>query len=361
VSPSSAELDGDAAQPLPSTEALLAALPWPWLVIDGDRCLDAAPAAIALGLVREGRVRHAQLARAIRSARRSQQVIEIALDPTRDAPVPVHLGARCAPLGDRAVLVLITDRSEAQRVDDVRRDFVANVSHELKTPVGALTLLAEAVSDAADDPEAVRRFSARMQREADRLAQLINELIDLSRLQSDSPLSHGRLLAVRDLIAEAVDACRLAAAAAAIDILIAGEPEATLFGDREQVVMALRNLIDNAVKYSPPRTRVTVQVATDAESVVISVADQGIGIAAKDAERIFERFYRVDPARSRATGGTGLGLSIVKHVAANHGGDVAVWSVPGKGSTFTVRFPRQQPADPADDDTMAAATEGGRS
>ncbi len=323
--------------------AVLAALPVPWLVLDRDTVTHVNAAAVALGIVRDGAVRHAPLSRAARAARRSGQAVEIPLEGSSRTPLPEHLSARCAPLGQDLVLVLVSDRSEAHRVDDVRRDFVANVSHELKTPVGALSLLAEAVTDAADDPEAVQRFANRMQTEASRLAQLVNELIDLSRLQGDDALTHAQPVAARDVIADAVDQCRLTAAARDIEILSTGQTDVRLFGDREQMVMAVRNLVDNAVKYSPARTRVTVSVRRGGDRAEVSVTDQGIGIPAKDTQRIFERFYRVDPARSRETGGTGLGLSIVKHIAANHGGDVKVWSVEGAGSTFTVGLPIADP------------------
>jgi len=338
-------LDGlaDAAAIELDGSSVLAALPVPWVVLDRDAVIHVNPAAVALGLVRDGAVRHAPLSRAARAARRSGQAVEIPLDGSLRTPLPGHLSARCAPLGQDRVLILITDRSEAQRVDDLRRDFVANVSHELKTPVGALALLAEAVTDAADDPEAVQRFAQRMQTEARRLAQLVNELIDLSRLQGDDALAHAQPVIARDVIADAVDQCRLTAAARDIEILSTGETDVRLFGEREQLVMALRNLVDNAVKYSPAKTRVTVSVSRHGDQAEVSVADQGIGIPAKDTQRIFERFYRVDPARSRETGGTGLGLSIVKHVAANHGGDVRVWSVEGAGSTFTMRLPTADP------------------
>jgi two-component system sensor histidine kinase SenX3 len=323
--------------------AVLAALPVPWIVLDRDTVTHVNAAAVALGLVRDGSLRHAALSRAARAARRSGQVVDIPLDGSPRTPLPEHLSARCAPLAQERVLVLVSDRSEAQRVDDVRRDFVANVSHELKTPVGALALLAEAVADAADDSDAVQRFAERMQTEARRLAQLVNELIDLSRLQGDDALAHARPVVARDVIADAVDQCRLSAAARDIEILSTGQTDIRLFGDREQLIMAVRNLVDNAIKYSPAKTRVTVSVGRSGDQAEVSVTDQGIGIPAKDTQRIFERFYRVDPARSRETGGTGLGLAIVKHVAANHGGDVRVWSVEGAGSTFTVRLPTADP------------------
>jgi two-component system sensor histidine kinase SenX3 len=221
----------------------------------------------------------------------------------------------------------------------IRRDFVVNVSHELKTPVGALALLAETVQDAADDPVAVRRFAERMQQEATRLSVLVHEIIELSRLQVAGALQEVSPIRVRDVVDEAVDRAQTNAQAKNITITVGGSSDCVVYGDQNLLVTAVRNLLDNAVSYSGPSTRVGVGVRETEGLVEIAVVDQGIGIAADDQDRVFERFYRVDPARSRDTGGTGLGLSIVKHVAADHGGDVQMWSQPGKGSTFTLRIP----------------------
>jgi two-component system sensor histidine kinase SenX3 len=264
---------------------------------------------------------------------------ELALSrgPLGRGQLVVH--ARVAPLGPDHVLVLVEDRTEARRVEEIRRDFVANVSHELKTPVGALHLLAEAVHDAAGDPEAVRRFAERMERESTRLTRLVQEIIDLSRLQVADALHPPEPVEVDDVVADAVDRCRLSAHAKEIDVVIGGDRGAVVFGDHNLLVTAVRNLVDNAIAYSPEHTRVGVGVRRSDGLVEVSVSDQGLGIPATEQARIFERFYRVDPARSRATGGTGLGLSIVKHVAANHGGEVTLWSLEGQGSTFTLRLP----------------------
>jgi two-component system sensor histidine kinase SenX3 len=231
----------------------------------------------------------------------------------------------------------------------VRRDFVANVSHELKTPVGALSLLSEAVTDAADDPEAVTRFAGRMQTEAVRLTNLVQELIDLSRVQDDGPIADPDPVPVDALVDEAVSRIRQTADKKNIEIAVADAGDLCLRGDRDRLSTALGNLVENAVNYSPEGTRVAIGFrtvpGTGGSQIELTVTDQGIGIPEKDRERIFERFYRVDPARSRQTGGTGLGLSIVKHVVAAHGGQISVWSVEGQGSTFTVRLPahKQQP------------------
>jgi two-component system sensor histidine kinase SenX3 len=243
--------------------------------------------------------------------------------------------------------VLAEDQTESRRVEEVRRDFVANTSHELKTPVGALALLAETVEDAADDPEAVRRFAGRMRHEAARLTNLVQDLITLSRIQAAEPVPDPTPVNLDAVVAEALDRCRMKASARGIELAASGPHGAYVLGDEDLLITALRNLLDNAVAYSPERTRVVVTTRVPGDDAVeISVADQGIGIPAMDLERIFERFYRVDPARSRATGGTGLGLAIVKHVTAAHGGTVLVWSKEGAGSTFTLRLPLR-PGGPA--------------
>jgi two-component system sensor histidine kinase SenX3 len=296
-----------------------------------------------------------------RLTRRDGEIRQADLDiPRRSAGGEVlAVSVRVAPLGSRLVLVLVEDLTEARRIEAVRRDFVANVSHELKTPVGALSLLSEAVQDASDDPEAVRRFSGRMLIESARLTSLVQEIIELSRVQDDERLVDAEPVPVDELVAEAMDRCRHQAAAKQITMAAGGIAGLYLYGNRGQLAAALGNLVENAVNYSPARTRVAIAArklpGTKQDSVEISVTDQGVGISEKDRERIFERFYRVDPARSRATGGTGLGLSIVKHVAASHGGTVGVWSVEGQGSTFTLRLPAgkavgQEP--PSDEGTL---------
>jgi two-component system sensor histidine kinase SenX3 len=325
----------------PAAQTILSALPSSWLVVRGDEVVGASPSATALGLVRDGAVASTALRRLVSEVRADGLMRETELSSLRHRGNRgrVDLWVRAAPLPGDLLLVLVEDRSEAQRIDDVRRDFVANVSHELKTPVGALSLLAEAVQAASDDPDAVRRFSGRMQIEAVRLSNLVNELIDLSRLQGDDPLTHASVVHVDDVVAEAVDGSQMSAQAKEIELIVGGDRNLTIYGDSDQLVMALRNLISNAINYSPAGTRVAIAARQAVDIAEISVTDQGIGIPQRDLDRIFERFYRVDPARSRATGGTGLGLSIVKHVCANHGGEVSVWSVEGSGSTFTLRLP----------------------
>jgi two-component system, OmpR family, sensor histidine kinase SenX3 len=321
---------------------LLAVLPGAAFVVGADNAvLRASAQSATLGVTEGGRLDLPEILTLVTAVRRDGVIREEDLELRRP---PLGKGVlqarvRVAALSPTAALVLVEDLSEAHRIDAVRRDFVANVSHELKTPVGALSLLAEAVQSASDDPEAVQRFSARMQVESARLTNLVNDLIDLSRLQSGDPLKHSERVEVNRLVSEALDATKLLANAREIDVVVGDSCPMEVLGDEGQLVMALRNLLTNAVAYSPPRTRVAVAARCEGEVVEISVTDQGIGIPAAEQSRIFERFYRVDPARSRITGGTGLGLAIVKHVCANHGGECTVWSVEGEGSTFTLRLP----------------------
>jgi two-component system, OmpR family, sensor histidine kinase SenX3 len=310
----------------------------------------ASPSAYAFGLVRPDRVPLPGLAELAAAVLRDGRIreAEIKVPRSRGSTQLLHVSARVAPLRPGLLLALVEDRTQAIRIDEVRRDFVANVSHELKTPVGALSLLAEAVLDASDDPEAVRRFAGRMQQESGRLTRLVQEIIDLSRLQYDDPVESPEPVKVDEIVASALDRSRVDAENRHIRLASGGQPGLQVLGNESQLVVALGNLVENAVAYSEPHTQVAVGVRTAGQLVEITVTDQGVGIDESDLDRIFERFYRVDPARSRATGGTGLGLSIVKHVAAGHGGEATVWSAEGTGSTFTLRLP------------VAAGTDGRR-
>ena len=320
------------------------------VVLDSeDRVLRASAAARSFGLVKGDKLLVGELLALARQVRRDGEIREgeIEVSGHRSDGRTTSFAVRVAPLGaplktsnGGLVLVLAEDQTEHRRVEEVRRDFVANVSHELKTPVGALALLAETVEDAADDPEAVRRFAGRMRYEAARLTSLVKDLITLSRIQAAEPVPDPVPFGLDAVVAEALDRCRMKAGARGIELAADTQSGLTVLGDEDLLVTALRNLLENAVDYSPDHTRVLVTVRRAGEATVeISVADQGIGIPERDRERIFERFYRVDPARSRATGGTGLGLAIVKHVTAAHGGNVTVWSKVGAGSTFTLRLP----------------------
>ncbi|MFL6056665.1 MAG: sensor histidine kinase [Actinoallomurus sp.] len=341
-----AERPVDAPTPLsglPSGVAsVLSVLPSSAVVIDGDdRVLRASSAARAFGLVSGDRLLVDELIAMARLVRRDGEIREEEIEVVHGRREGRWFAVRVAPLGPHGlVLVLAEDLTEFRRVEAVRRDFVANVSHELKTPVGALSLLSETVEDAADDPEAVRRFAQRMQHESARLTNVIQDLITLTRLQGGEAVQRPRMVTLDDAIHEAVDRCRLKAEPKEITLAIGGRDDLRVQGDEELLITAVRNLIDNAIAYSPERTRVVVCTRlADEQHVEISVTDQGIGIPEADLERIFERFYRVDPARSRQTGGTGLGLAIVKHVTTRHRGDVNVWSKEGSGSTFTIRLP----------------------
>jgi len=351
-----------AVAPLPPTLArrVLEVMASAAVVLDpADEVVLANPAARRMGVVRGGRVVVDDLRRLARAARRDGEARHAVVDTRgRLGREPIAVSARVAPLVESGyVALLLDDLTETRRLEAVRRDFVANVSHELKTPVGALTLLAEAVQDAADDPEAIRRFAGRMQHEGTRLGRLVAELIELSRLQGAEPLPSPAVVDVDEVVAEALDRTRLAAESAGIIVVSGGQGRLTVRGNEAQLVTALVNLVDNAIAYSPEGTRIAVGTRRRDGYVEISVSDQGIGIAERDLERVFERFYRSDPARSRATGGTGLGLAIVKHIATNHGGGVSVWSVEGSGSTFTLRLPAagsDVDRQPDDDDEAAS-------
>jgi two-component system sensor histidine kinase SenX3 len=342
------------------------------VVLDRDETvIFANPVSRRMRVVEADRLTIPVLSELVRSVTDTGEPDSVTLNlstPGR-GPEQVSFLVRAMPLRDGgrvgSVVLRFSDITEARRLELVRRDFVANVSHELKTPVSALTLLAEAVQEAADDPEAVQHFAGRMQLEGSRLGRLVQELIELSRLQGADPLPGQELVSVDKVIGEAVDRSRLLAEQTGITVTARTEPGLRVRGDETQLGTALGNLVDNAIAYSPEHTRVAVtsrQVSEDGTDWVdIAVADQGIGIAEPDLDRVFERFYRVDQARSRRTGGTGLGLAIVKHIATNHGGGVSVWSEVGTGSTFTMRLPldgRDLTPEPAAPDDVAARSGG---
>jgi two-component system, OmpR family, sensor histidine kinase SenX3 len=327
----------------PGVAAVLSVLRSSALVVNAsEEVLKASAPAIAMGLVRDRRIAVRELEELVQQVRRDGQIreTEIVMQRAPGTP-PRHVTARVAPLSSQLVLALLEDRTRERRVESIRRDFVANVSHELKTPVGAIRLLSDAVIDAADDPEAVQRFAGRMHMESERLTRLVQQIIELSRLQGDDPLDEPVAVPVDDILGRAIDENLTDANASGITLVQNGEKDLTLLGNREQVAVAVSNLVANAIAYSPEGSAVVVSAKAGDSTVDLNVTDRGIGIPASEIDRIFERFYRVDPARHRSTGGTGLGLSIVKHVAASHGGDVRVWSVEGQGSTFTLTLPRK--------------------
>ena len=328
------------------------------LVLDAaDQPVLVNPAAVDLGLVRReptAQIVHPVIRTLAGQVRRSGVRREVELDLPRGlgrrrlAVEPLGVHVRVSPLSDPDyppghVAIEAADVTEAHRVARVRRDFVANVSHELKTPVGALALLAETLLEAADDPEASRRFAERIHHESQRLARLVKELLELSRLQGADPLPAPMPVSVDRIINEVVDRTRTGAAAKSIDIRFTGGRGLTVYGNEGQLVTAVANLVENAVAYSAEDTKVSIEASVAGDMVDLAVVDQGIGIAPKDLDRIFERFYRADQARSRDTGGTGLGLAIVKHIAVNHGGRVDVESTVGIGSTFILRLPARPP------------------
>ena len=318
------------------------------LVIDNDDAPIFQSEGIAtLNIMKDARLHGDEILAIVRAVRRTgkpqQGTVEIPRGPIGQGKRKIKIAV--TTLDEDSTLILINDESEKSRVDAIRRDFVANISHELKTPIGALSLLTEAITQAKDEPEAMERFANRIKSEAKRLEDLVKEIINLSRLQGEDPLTDPNPVEMHEVIREAIDQAETSAESRKIDVENQGAEGAQLLvlGDRNQLVMAVHNLIENAINYSPEGTRVAVEVKKVDGLIEVDVIDQGIGIKDEDLERIFERFYRVDPARSRETGGTGLGLSIVKHVAQNHGGEVKVWSKMGVGSTFALRLPQVDP------------------
>ncbi len=323
---------------------LLQALPGMSIVLDAsDRVDRASPRAEALGLVRGTELAHSEILDLVRAVRRDGGAREVELDVARGplGPGTLALSVQIAKIGAAHVIVLVEDLTYSRRVEQTRRDFVVNVSHELKTPVGGLSLLAEAVEGAADDPQAVLRFAGRMHAETARLTTLVQEIVELSRLQVSDSFDEPVLVDVAVCAQDAIDHVRLLADNKQIELAHGPLAVSTtmIYGDPTLLTTAIRNLLENAIHYSDARTRVALTVRRQGALASIAVTDQGVGISAADQERIFERFYRVDPARSRRTGGTGLGLAIVKHVASGLGGEVSVWSGQGQGSTFTLLLP----------------------
>jgi len=325
-------------------DAVLDAISSAGLVVDpSGNVLKASPFARQLGLVSaQEHLVHPEMEALVDEARRHDdpQEAELTLARLPGSEATVVLGVRATVLGGRYVLVLAEDHTEGRRLDDMRRDFVANISHELKTPIGAVGLLAEALDAASADPERVRHFAGRLTREADRLGRLTQDIIELSRLQAHDALESTDPVDVRQVVDTAVDRNRVEADVRGISLVVRGGKKAQVLGDETMLVTAVDNLVSNAIAYSPDGSRIGIGATVDGEGAVsIAVTDQGFGIPEDELDRVFERFYRVDQARSRRTGGTGLGLAIVKHVVQNHGGDVRVWSQVGSGSTFTIRLP----------------------
>jgi two-component system sensor histidine kinase SenX3 len=311
------------------------------LVIDSQGIVVRASAsALSLGLVQSHMLIHKSLSELVTRARGLREAIDGEFDLiTGLRGERSYVYARAARISSGQVLLIVEDRTESKRVDETRRDFIANISHELKTPIGAISLLAEALQDGSDDPELVKRFSASLQREATRLGSLVQDIIQLSRVQSAESNTNFAPVDLAGIISDAVERTQVLADRRGISIKAATPAGHIVFGDSEALGMAIKNLIENAVIYSDEDSQVGVGLRAVDGVAEVTVIDNGIGISVEDQERIFERFYRVDPSRSRQTGGTGLGLAIVKHVALNHRGEVRLFSQPGTGSTFTLRIP----------------------
>jgi two-component system sensor histidine kinase SenX3 len=313
------------------------------LVVAATRA--AARFDISVGTVLE----NPELRRLVRGVRdRGNSSTEALRITSRASLDPRMVSARASAVGPRLTLLIIRDVTERERLDQMRTDFVSNTSHELKTPVASVSLLAEAIESAADDPDQVRRFAARIIAEAERLTELTGRIMSLSRLQAAEGMAQAEPVSIDEVVRASVEAHAVQADSAGVELARGGDRGAWVRGESQVLVEAVGNLLANAIVYSPRGSRVGVGVKVDGDVVEIAVADQGIGISKADRDRIFERFYRADEARSRRTGGTGLGLSIVKHATQRHGGEVLLWSRPGKGSTFTMRLPRIEAPDAGD-------------
>ncbi len=297
-----------------------------------------------LGLVRERQLDE-EAWKAARHTLAGGADVEFDLSPAKAAGpgrsgLAVHGQSRLLSEQDRRFAALfVYDQSEYARMEATRRDFVANVSHELKTPVGAMAVLAEALLASADDTETVRRFGEKVLVEANRLGDMVTELIELSRLQGGERLPELGAVDVDTVVSEAISRHKVPADNADITVCTDQPSGLQMLGEQTLLVTALANLVSNAIAYSPRGSLVSISRRRRGDNIEIAVTDRGIGIARKDQERVFERFFRTDKARSRATGGTGLGLAIVKHIAANHNGSIGLWSQPGTGSTFTLSIP----------------------
>ena len=323
-------------------DAVIDALESAGVVVDPSNVVvKASPGALAFGLVGNNSLVHPELTEMVNRVRRSGESItdEVELSRGPFGEANIVLSVRVARLGSRYVLLLAEDRTESHRLDAVRRDFIANISHELKTPIGAVGLLAEALQAASSEPDQVRRFAKRLTKESQRLARITQEIIELSRLQAADALTEAEIVSIDRVVSLSLDETKVAADANSVTVVGGKSTGALVYGDEALLVTALHNLIANAIQYSPRGSRVGVGVRNSDGVVEIAVTDQGVGIPEDELHRVFERFFRTDPARSRRTGGSGLGLSIVKHVVENHGGDVRAWSQLGRGSTFTIRLP----------------------
>lgn len=321
---------------------MLDSLPESYIVVNQDlEIVRASSLATAFGLISDGVLRPnlTQIVTEVFATGERHDVEYDAVKTFSRKSSGRRIWVRVSRVDEERVIILFEDQTEKLRLENTRNDFVANVSHELKTPIGAIRLLTETLQEVQDEPELVRKFLSSLDQESRRLSTLVQEIIQLSRIQNGDPLDNPQPVAVDAMIAEVFERMEVEAQSRKIVLSSGGAKGQYIYGDYALLVTALRNLVDNAVRYSRPSSRVTVAVSAESEKVSIAVIDAGAGIAKEAQERVFERFYRGDAARSRETGGSGLGLSIVKHIVKDHGGNIELWSELNKGSTFTMVLP----------------------
>ena len=311
------------------------------VVDDSLAVLRATNSAIALGLVSGSSIRSSEIRALVRSTQESETTNAVDFELTLSEGGDIrYLRARAVTIGAGIVLVLVEDNTEARDFESIRRDFIANVTHEIKTPIGAIALLSEAMEGALDDPTRMHKFAGSLRRETARLSTLITEIIQLSRVETSNILAKAKPANVGVVVREALERTLVIADAKKIVVNAKYPDDVLVMGDGELLTVAVKNLVENAIQYSDSKQSVGVGVTTRNGHVDIIVTDQGVGIPVDEQSRVFERFYRVDESRDRTTGGTGLGLSLVKHIALSHRGEVTLFSQPGVGSTFTIRLPR---------------------
>ena len=319
------------------------------IVVDGsNKVVGTNSWAESFGLVARGLLVHGEIIDLVKRARSGSDiqsfdgVLSVGL-----AKEKVSVAAKSKLVAGDYVVVVLEDRTSDIRLDKTRRDFIENISHELKTPIGAIALLSEAIQEAGDDRVAVAKFAASLSKESSRLTFLVQDIIKLSRLQAEEVIAAAELVDLNEVVAEAIDRNEQLAANRKIRLLSEQAQRLEVFGNKEMLITAVKNLIENAITYSDPGSSVGIGCGVKQDIAEVAVTDSGSGISPENQQRIFERFYRADPSRSRDTGGTGLGLSIVKHVAKVHRGEVKLFSQVGVGSTFTLRIPLATAADPA--------------
>jgi two-component system sensor histidine kinase SenX3 len=319
------------------------------IVVDGfNKVVGTNSWAESYGLVARGLLVHSETVDLVKRARSGSEIesfegiLRVGL-----AQEKVSVAAKAKLVSGDYVVLVLEDRTSDIRLDKTRRDFIENISHELKTPIGAIALLSEAIQEAGDDRAAVSKFAASLNKESSRLTFLVQDIIKLSRLQSEEVIADAELIDLNEVVAEAIDRNEQLAANRKIRLVSEQSPKLEVFGNKEMLITAVKNLIENAISYSDQGTSVGIGCSAKESIAEITVTDSGSGISPENQERIFERFYRADPSRSRETGGTGLGLSIVKHVAKTHRGEIKLFSQVGVGSTFTLRVPLATASDPA--------------